>query len=67
MFFTFIAVFVVGALIPYVVAPGVVNGVKAINTPPAAVSFDASPPAPAVGSNAAKQIVLDRRDSGSAD
>jgi hypothetical protein len=63
MFLTYIAVFVVGAFIPYVVAPGIVNGVKAINAPPAVVSFDPSPPTPAVGSDAANRIVADRRDS----
>jgi hypothetical protein len=64
--FTFIVVVAIAAFIPYVAAPGIANGVKAISEPPAAVSFDAAPPMPAVGSDSANRIVPERRDSDSA-
>lgn len=61
--FTFIVVVAVAAFIPYVAAPGIANGVKAISSPsPAAVSFDATPVLPASGNDAANRIVSDRVD-----
>lgn len=65
--FTFIVVVAVAAFIPYVAAPGIVNGVKAISSPaPAAVSFDPAPATPAYGSDAANRILSERHDSESA-
>jgi hypothetical protein len=61
--FTYIVVVAIAAFIPYVAAPGIANGVKAISSPPAAVSFEATPAAPSVGSDAANRIVSERRDS----
>jgi hypothetical protein len=56
--FTFIVVVAVAAFIPYVAAPGIANGVKAISSPPpAAVTFDPAPPMPSYGSDAANRIV----------
>ncbi|MFM0418980.1 hypothetical protein [Paraburkholderia aromaticivorans] len=61
--FTFIVVVAVAAFIPYVAAPGIANGVKAISTPPAAMLFD-TPPAPAAsGSDAANRIVSGQRET----
>jgi hypothetical protein len=59
----FIVIVAVAAFIPYVAAPGIAHGVKAISSPPAAMLFDTSPAAAADGSDAANQIVSDRRDS----
>jgi hypothetical protein len=56
----------VAAFIPYVAAPGIANGVKAISAPPAAMRFDASPAAPADGSDAANRIVSGRSESDAA-
>ncbi|MFM0169724.1 hypothetical protein [Paraburkholderia sediminicola] len=61
--FTFIVVVAVAAFVPYVAAPGIANGVKAINTPPAAMMFDTSPAAASNGSDAANRILSDRRES----
>ncbi|MFM0629899.1 hypothetical protein [Paraburkholderia xenovorans] len=60
--FTFIVVVAVAAFVPYVAAPGIVNGVKAISNPPAAMMFDTSPAAASDGSDAANRIVSDRRE-----
>ena len=61
--FTFIVVVAVAAFIPYVAAPGIANGVKAISTPPVAMLFD-TPPAPAAGgSDAANRIVSGQRET----
>lgn len=60
--FTFIVVVAVAAFIPYVAAPSIANGVKAVSTPPAAVMlFDAAPAPAAQGSGAANRIVSGRR------
>lgn len=62
--FTFIVVVAVAAFIPYVAAPGIANGVKALSSPPpAAVSFDSAPTAPAYGTDAANRIVPARSDT----
>jgi hypothetical protein len=53
----------VAAFVPYVAAPGIVNGVKAISNPPAAMMFDMSPAAASDASDAANRIVSDRRES----
>jgi hypothetical protein len=62
MFFTFIVVVAIAAFIPYVAAPGIVNGVKAIDSPPAATSFDAAP-APAADRETAEPRVPQTGDS----
>jgi hypothetical protein len=65
--FTFIVVVAVAAFVPYVAAPGIANGVKAISSPPpAAISFDPAPATPALGSDAANRIVPARGDRESA-
>jgi hypothetical protein len=65
--FTFIVVVAVAAFIPYVAAPGIANGVKAISSPsPAAASFDPAPARPAYGNDAANRIVSERGDNESA-
>jgi hypothetical protein len=66
--FTFIVVVAIAAFIPYVAAPGIANGVKAISTPAAAVSSssDAIPQTPAVGSDAVNQPLPQRRDGADA-
>lgn len=64
--FTFIVVVAVAAFVPYVAAPGIANGVKAISTPPAAMIFDTSPAAASDGSDAANRIVSDRRQNDAA-
>ncbi|AXE96314.1 hypothetical protein [Paraburkholderia terricola] len=48
--FTFIVVVALAAFIPYVAAPGIANGVKAINQQPAAMLFE---PLPAAAADAA--------------
>lgn len=60
--FTFIVVVAVAAFIPYVAAPGIANGVKAISTP-AAMLFDAPPAAAADRSDAANRIVSGQRET----
>lgn len=60
---TFIFVVAMAAFIPYVATPGIVNGVKAINAPPAAMLFDTSPAASDGASDAANRIVSERRNS----
>lgn len=62
--FTFVIVVAVAAFVPYVAAPGIANGVKAINKPAAAaMQFETAPPATLQGSDAANRIVSERRDS----
>jgi hypothetical protein len=61
--FTFIVVVAVAAFVPYVAAPGIANGVKAISTPPAAMRFDTSPATASDGSDAANRIVSGQRAS----
>lgn len=61
---TFIFVVAVAAFIPYVAAPGIVNGVKAISAQPAAMRFETSPVASGGASDAANRVVSDRRESG---
>jgi hypothetical protein len=61
--FTYIVVVAIAAFIPYAAAPGIVKGVKAISSPPVAVSFEAASPASSAGSDAADQIVSERRNS----
>jgi hypothetical protein len=61
---TFIVVVALAAFIPYVAAPGIVNGVKAVTSPPAAaIRLDTSPPAAYDGTDAANRILLERHDS----
>jgi hypothetical protein len=64
--FTFIVVVAVAAFVPYVAAPSIANGVKAISNPPAARMFDTSPAAASDGNDAANRIVSDRRESDAA-
>jgi hypothetical protein len=65
--FTFIVVVAIAAFIPYVAAPGIANGVKAISTPAAAVSSsDAIPQTPAAGSDAVNPPLPQRRDGADA-
>lgn len=54
---TFIFVVAVAAFIPYVATPAIVNGVKAISAPPAAMRFEPSPAASGSASDAANRIV----------
>ncbi|WP_323044378.1 hypothetical protein [Paraburkholderia sp.] len=61
---TFIFVVAVAAFIPYVAAPGIVNGVKAINAQPAAMRFETSPAASDGASDAANRIGSERREGG---
>lgn len=61
--FTFIIVVAVAAFIPYVAAPGIANGVKAISTPPAAMQFETPPAAVAAGSDAANRILSGLRET----
>ncbi|PQV54869.1 hypothetical protein [Paraburkholderia sp. BL21I4N1] len=62
--FTFIIVVAVAAFVPYVAAPGIANGVKAISKPAtAAMQFETAPPAAVLDSDAANRIVSERRDS----
>ena len=61
--FTFIVVVAVAAFVPYVAAPVIANGVKAISTPPAAMRFDAAPAAASDGSDAANRIGSGRSES----
>jgi len=61
---TFIFVVAVAAFIPYVAAPGIVNGVKAINAQPAAMLFDPSPAVSDGTSDAANRIVSGQPESG---
>lgn len=61
--FTFIIVVAVAAFVPYVAAPGIANGVKAISKPAAAMQLETAPPTTARGSDAANRIVSERRDS----
>ncbi|WNC93919.1 hypothetical protein RI103_24370 [Paraburkholderia sp. FT54] len=61
--FTFIIVVAVAAFIPYVAAPGIANGVKALSAPSAAMSFETSPAAASDGSDAANRIVSGRRET----
>lgn len=51
--FTFIVVVALAAFIPYVAAPGIANGVKAINQQPAAMLFEPLPAAAAAAADAA--------------
>lgn len=61
---TFIVVVALAAFIPYVAVPGIENGVKALAPHPAAsVRFDASPPTPDGGADAANRILSDRHES----
>ncbi|AXL49342.1 hypothetical protein DSC91_001122 [Paraburkholderia caffeinilytica] len=60
---TFIFVVAVAAFIPYVAAPGIANGVKAISAQPAAMLFETSPAASGSASDAANRIVSEPRDS----
>jgi hypothetical protein len=61
--FTFIVVVAVAAFIPYVAAPGIANGVKALSSPPpAAVTFDSAPATPSYGSDAANRLVPESGD-----
>ena len=60
---TFIFVVAVAAFIPYVATPVIVNGVKAISAPPAAMRFESSPAASGSASDASNRIVSERRDS----
>ncbi|RDK03495.1 hypothetical protein [Paraburkholderia lacunae] len=60
---TFIVVVALAAFIPYVAAPGIANGVKAVTSPPAAMRLDTSPPAAYDGTDAANRILVERRDS----
>ncbi|RKE38452.1 hypothetical protein B0G76_4774 [Paraburkholderia sp. BL23I1N1] len=60
---TFIFVVALAAFIPYVAAPGIANGVKAINAQPAAMLFETSPAASDSKSDAANRIVTERPDS----
>ncbi|QQC65928.1 hypothetical protein [Paraburkholderia ginsengisoli] len=62
MFLTFIAVVAIAAFIPYVAAPGIANGVKAISSPPAAVSPDPAV-TPATGTDSAGRLVPQPRVS----
>ncbi|MFM0339497.1 hypothetical protein [Paraburkholderia fungorum] len=61
--FTFIFVVAVAAFVPYVAAPGIANGVKAVTqpAPAAAVRFEIPPPAAGGGdeggNDAANRIV----------
>ncbi|CAE6692165.1 hypothetical protein PQR37_20565 [Paraburkholderia nemoris] len=61
---TFIFVVAVAAFIPYVAAPGIANGVKAISAQPAAMLFETSPATSDGTSDAANRIVSEKRDSG---
>ncbi|WP_176057314.1 hypothetical protein [Paraburkholderia sp. BCC1876] len=62
--FTFIIVVAVAAFVPYVAAPGIANGVKAVSKPAAAATqFEPTLPATVQGSDAANRIVSERRDS----
>lgn len=62
--FTFIFIVAVAAFIPYVAAPGIANGVKAISKPPAAtMQFDTAPVPAAEGNDAANRIVPEWHDS----
>ncbi|NYH16492.1 hypothetical protein [Paraburkholderia bryophila] len=61
--FTFIIVVAVAAFVPYVAAPGIANGVKAVSKPAAAMQFEPTLPATVQDSDAANRIVLKRRDS----
>lgn len=69
MFLTYIVVVAIAAFIPYVAAPGIVKGVKSLETPPAATSPEVTPsaptPAPAAGGDAGDRVAPDRRDAGS--
>ncbi|MFM0033191.1 hypothetical protein [Paraburkholderia strydomiana] len=64
--FTFIVVVAIAAFIPYVAAPAIANGVKAVSTPSPEVSLDEAPQAPAAGSDAADRPMPRQRDSESA-
>jgi hypothetical protein len=62
--FTFVVVVAITAFIPYVAAPGIANGVKAVTSHPSA---DAGAPYMAPGAyptlDAAKRIPADRQDN----
>jgi hypothetical protein len=59
---TFIFVVAAAAFIPYVAAPGIANGVKAITTELAAMQFETSPAVSDGASDAANRIVSERRE-----
>ena len=62
--FTFIFVVAVAAFIPYVAAPGIANGVKAVSKPAATtMRFDAAPAPATDGNDAANRIVPEQHDS----
>jgi hypothetical protein len=63
---TFIVVLAIAAFIPYVAAPGIANGVKAISTPSPEVSLDDAPQAPAIGGDMADRLLPRLRESRSA-
>ncbi|MCC8397208.1 hypothetical protein LJ656_32030 [Paraburkholderia sp. MMS20-SJTR3] len=59
MFLTYILVVAIAAFIPYVATPAIADGAKALDTPPAATSPDATPNAQtpaAVDGDAVKQV-----------
>ncbi|ANB77550.1 hypothetical protein [Paraburkholderia phytofirmans] len=60
---TFIFVVAMAAFVPYVATPGIVNGVKAVSTQPAAMLFETPPAASGGANDAANRIVSERRDS----
>lgn len=60
---TFIVVVAVAAFIPYVAAPGIEKGVKAITPQSSAIQFEAVPNAAYDGSDAANRIVVGQRDA----
>ncbi|MGF6770445.1 hypothetical protein P3T18_002924 [Paraburkholderia sp. GAS199] len=55
--FTFIVVVAVAAFVPYVAAPGIEKGVKAVTQPTAEMRYEASPTAAAEGNDAANRIL----------
>ncbi|WGS52858.1 hypothetical protein LFL96_32310 [Paraburkholderia sp. D15] len=64
--FTFIIVVAVAAFVPYVAAPGIANGVKAINKPPAATTqmqFETTPATTPQNGDATNRLVSGRRDN----
>ncbi|MDR6446488.1 hypothetical protein J2794_002600 [Paraburkholderia terricola] len=61
--FTFIVVVALAAFIPYVAAPRIANGVKAINQQPAAMLFEPLPTAAADVADAANRTVSGGTDT----
>ncbi|HEV3423112.1 MAG TPA: hypothetical protein VG105_04860 [Paraburkholderia sp.] len=64
--FTFVVVVAIAAFIPYVAAPGIANGVKAVTSHQSADAGSKSTLPAANGTmDAANRIVADRRDNDS--